>query len=166
MIPGLSLLALAGLATAALEPRQVMHQVRHQPTFNYVRDIQDRDSEPCKVLAQAYKASGAKAGDAPIVDVPPSVGIACLKSVPLAKERDLALIDYLLPFVQFQSTLEVLANPPDEYLFPGVDVLGGIEAVRSKLSKGGYDSQYDFMTDLRAIVRPTLEANNSYLDLH
>lgn len=162
MLPGLSLLALAGLATAALEPRQVLHQVRHQPTFNYVRDIQDRDSEPCKVLAQAYKASGAKAGDAPIVDVPPSVGIACLKSVPLAKERDLALIDYLLPFVQFQSTLEVLTNPPDEYLFPGVDVLGGIEAVRSKLSKNGYDSQYDFMTDLRAIFTAANDNHFNY----
>ncbi|KAH7141297.1 hypothetical protein B0J13DRAFT_585706 [Dactylonectria estremocensis] len=162
MIPGLCLLTLAGLASAALEPRQIMHHVRHQPTFNFVRDIQDRDSAPCKVLSQAYVASGAKLGDAPIVDVPPSVAIACLKSVPLAKERDLALIDYLLPFVGFQSTLETLANPPKEYLFPGVDVLGGIEAVRTKLTKNGYKSQYEFMTDLRGIFTAANDNHFNY----
>ncbi|KAF7542407.1 hypothetical protein G7Z17_g11602 [Cylindrodendrum hubeiense] len=161
MIPGLPLLALAGLATAALEPHQVMHRALHQPAFNFKRDIQDRDSEPCKILADAYKASGSKLGDAPIVDVRPSVGIACLKSVPLAKERDLALIDYLLPFVQFQSTIETLANPPDEYLFPGVDILGGIEAVRTKLNKNGYDNQYEFMTALRAIF---VASNDNHFD--
>ncbi|KPM35436.1 hypothetical protein AK830_g11146 [Neonectria ditissima] len=161
MIPGFCLLALAGLATAALEPRQIMHQARHQPTFSYRRDIEDRDSEPCRTLAKAYKAAGAKAGDAPIVDVPPSVGIACLKSVPLAKNRDLALLEYLAPFVEFQSTLEVLANPPDEYLFEGVDVLGGLEAVKSKLKKDGYENQYEFMTDVRAIFTA---ANDNHFD--
>ncbi|KAK7426420.1 hypothetical protein QQZ08_007014 [Neonectria magnoliae] len=161
MIPGFCLLALAGLATAALEPREILHRALKQPTFNYKRDIEDRDSAPCRTLAKAYKAAGAKAGDTPIVDVPPSVGIACLKSVPLAKERDLALLEYLGPFVEFQSTLETLANPPEEYLFEGVDVLGGIEAAKSKLKKDEYKNQYEFMTDLRAIFTA---ANDNHFD--
>lgn len=152
MITGLSLLALAGAAAAAWEPHQLMHHALKEPTFHFQRDLFSRDSGPCKILAQAYKASGAELGDAPIVDVRPSVGLACLKSVPLDKQRNLALLEYLGPYVQFQSTLEVLANPPKEYLFPGVDVLGGLAAIKKKLEADGYESQYEFMVALRSVV--------------
>ncbi|KAM5376762.1 hypothetical protein ACJZ2D_005385 [Fusarium nematophilum] len=157
----LGVLALAGFAAAALEPRQVMHQVRDQPSFIHSRDLRDSNAEPCKKLSEVYEASGSKAGDAPILAVPPSVGIACLKSVPLDKARDLALLDYLEPFLSFQSTLEVLANPPEEYLFPGVDVLGGLDAIREKLKKGSYDTQYEVMTDLRSLFAA---ANDNHFD--
>jgi hypothetical protein len=152
MIPGFSLLALAGVAAAAWEPHQLMHHAMKEPTFDFKRSLFDRDTDPCKILAKAYKAAGGKLGDAPIVNVKPSVGIACLKSVPLDKTRDLALLEYIGPYIQFQSTLEVLANPPTEYLFPGVDVLGGLEAIKQKLQDDGYDSQYDFMVALRSVV--------------
>jgi hypothetical protein len=80
------------------------------------------------------------------------VGIACLKSVPLDKKRDLELLDYLEPLIGFQSTLEILADPPKEYLFPGVNVLGGFDKIRSKLENNKYETQYEVMTDLRSLV--------------
>ncbi|CAM1502758.1 Fc.00g075340.m01.CDS01 [Cosmosporella sp. VM-42] len=161
MIPSFAVLALAGLAAATIEPRRIMHEVRDRESYIHHRDVTGGDSEPCAILSEVYEASGAVPGESKIVAVPPSIGIACLKSVPYNKQRDLALLDYLLPFINFQSTLEVLANPPDEYLLPGVDVLGGIEVIRSKLEKDEYENQYEVMKDLRSLFAA---ANDNHFD--
>lgn len=147
MLAIITTFAMAGLAFAGLGPREMMHQIRTQPPLMYSPDDFRRDVNPCKILSEAFHAS-----DIGGVHVPPSLATACLKSVPLDKERDLALLDYLLPFIKFQSTLEILADPPEEYLFPGVDVLGGFDVMREKLQKNEYAVQYDFMSDLRSIV--------------
>lgn len=152
MIPSI-LLTLAGVSFAALEPRQVIHEAREQPSFISSRDLVHAKTEPCKFLSQTYEESNSEPGASVILAVPPSIAIACLKSVPLDKERDLELLDYLEPLVGFQSTLEILADPPKEYLFPGVDVLGGFDTVRSRLERNKYKTQYEVMTDLRSIVR-------------
>ncbi|KAI5458536.1 hypothetical protein BGZ63DRAFT_513682 [Mariannaea sp. PMI_226] len=163
MLPGLSLLALAGVVAASWEPHElVYHAMRaEQPATPYKRDLNERDSHPCKVISDAYKAAGASLGDAPLLNVKPSVGIACMKSVPLDKKRDLALLKYLTPYVEFQSTLEVLANPPETYLFHGVDVLGGLKAIEKKLNDDKYESQYDFMVDVRSVFAA---ANDNHFD--
>lgn len=149
-----SLLALAGVGFAALEPRQIMHQARDVPSFITSRDLSDAKNSPCKFLSQAYEEANplGDKGEPVILAIPPSVGIACLKSVPLDKKRDLELLDYLQPLIEFQSTLEILADPPKEYLFPGVDVLGGFDTIRSRLENNKYKTQYEVMTDLRSIV--------------
>ncbi|KAF4983450.1 hypothetical protein FZEAL_1179 [Fusarium zealandicum] len=151
MVSSLGVLALVGFAAAALEPGQVMHETRHQPAFIHSRDVKDSEAEPCKFLSQVYDDGNFKKGQQAIVNVPPSVGVACLKSVPVDKERDLGLLDYLEPLISFQSTLEILADPPEEYLFPGVDVLGGLEVIRDNLKKNKYKSQYGVMSDLRSL---------------
>jgi hypothetical protein len=147
-----TLMALAGVGFAALEPRQIMHQARNQPSFITSRDISEAKSAPCKFLSQAYEEANPQSGEPVVLAIPPSVAIACLKSVPLDKKRDLELLDYLEPLIGFQSTLEILADPPEEYLFPGVDVLGGFDIIRSKLENNKYKTQYEVMTDLQSIV--------------
>ncbi|KAM0500448.1 hypothetical protein ACHAP8_004985 [Fusarium lateritium] len=161
MIIPTSLLALAGVGFAALKPRQIMHQARHQPSFITYRDLSDTKN-PCKLISQTYEESNPKQGDPVILAIPPSVGIACLKSVPLDKKRDLELLDYLEPLIEFQSTLEILADPPEEYLFPGVDVLGGFDTIRSKLKNNKYKTQYEVMTDLRSIFAAAYDGHFDY----
>ncbi|KAH6884946.1 hypothetical protein B0T10DRAFT_409367 [Thelonectria olida] len=151
MYCGLALFALASLAIAIPAPLDFTKQERSLPSgFDY-RDLLARDEEPCKILSKAYKEKLGEPGKRVLLDVPPSIGIACLKSVPVDKKRDLELLDYLIPFVEFQSTLEVLDDPPEEYLLPGVDVLGGIEVIRSTLKKDGYLNQYDMMKELQSL---------------
>lgn len=164
MIPSI-LLALAGVSFAALEPRQVMHQARNQPSFISSRDLSEAESEPCKFISQAYVEAEPEPGKPVILAIPPSVGIACLKSVPLDKKRDLELLDYLEPLIGFQSTLEILADPPKEYLFPGVDVLGGFDTIRSKLENNKYKTQYEVMTDLRSLVSDSNSLQNDVLTI-
>ncbi|KAI1065134.1 hypothetical protein LB507_001402 [Fusarium sp. FIESC RH6] len=159
-----SLLALAGVGFAALEPRQIMHQARDVPSFITSRDLSDAKNSPCKFLSQAYEEANplGDKGEPVILAIPPSVGIACLKSVPLDKKRDLELLDYLQPLIEFQSTLEILADPPKEYLFPGVDVLGGFDTIRSRLENNKYKTQYEVMTDLRSIFVAAYDSHFDY----
>ncbi|KAI5462801.1 hypothetical protein BGZ63DRAFT_351920 [Mariannaea sp. PMI_226] len=135
-----------------------MYRALQQPTFEYKTDLEDRDAHPCKVLSKAYRA---KPKGAAVVNVKPSIALACLQSVPLDEKRNLALLQYITPFVQFQSTLEVLANPPETYLFPGVDVLGGLKVMEKKLQNHEYKTQYEFMTDLRSIFAAS---NDNHFD--
>ncbi|GKU03724.1 peptidase s41 family protein [Fusarium langsethiae] len=161
MIVPTSLLALAGVGFAALEPRQIMHQARHQPSFITSRDLSNAKSAPCKFISQTYEEVDTP-GKPVILAIPPSVGIACLMSVPLDKKRDLELLDYLEPLIGFQSTLEILADPPEEYLFPGVDVLGGFDIIRSKLENNKYKTQYEVMADLRSIFAAAYDGHFDY----
>ncbi|KAK3396940.1 hypothetical protein B0T20DRAFT_508139 [Sordaria brevicollis] len=99
---------------------------------------------------------------ATVAEVKPSVAFACLESVPVDVKRDVALIDYLLPYAQFQSTLGYLKAPPKEYLLPGVDVLGGLVQIREKLRDGGYISQFEFTKDLSRVYSAAHDAHFNY----
>ncbi|RSM08578.1 hypothetical protein CEP52_004584 [Fusarium oligoseptatum] len=138
-----------------------MHEGRNEPSFISARDYTNSDAEPCKIISQVYEESKTPKGKAAFLQVPISTGIACLKSVPLDKERDLALLDYLEPLIEFQSTLEVLTDPPEGYLFPGVNVLGGLDTIRDNLNKNKYKGQYEVMTDLRSLFAA---ANDLHFD--
>lgn len=152
MIPSFSILALAGMASAKVLPGHYrMDNLHSLPPLIDIRSIHDSDTEPCKLVSDAYEKYGSP-GSRSAVPLAPSVGIACLKSVPLQKKRDLELLDYLVPYLSYQSTLEILADPPEGYLIPGVDVLGGIEVIRSKLKNDEYQTQYEVMTGLQSIV--------------
>jgi hypothetical protein len=84
--------------------------------------------------------------------VPPSTALACLDAVPLDSVRSSAFIDYLNPFLQFQSTLAYLKNPPTGYTLPGVDIIGGLDQIKNKIQSGSYTSQWAFEKDVNALV--------------
>jgi hypothetical protein len=65
----------------------------------------------------------------------------------------------MVPYIQFQTTLGFLKAPTDEYLLPGVDILGGIAIIREKVVNGSYANQYEFITEFKSIVsRPRFVA--------
>jgi hypothetical protein len=111
------------------------------------------DSEPCAKASIASASYVEAHPSAALAQIPPSIAYQCLKSVEVDKDRDIALLDYIEPYVNWQSTLEGLADPPEGYLLPGVDVLLGIGQIRAKLAKGEYKKQVDFALDLKNIVR-------------
>ncbi|KAL3303669.1 peptidase s41 family protein [Colletotrichum asianum] len=84
--------------------------------------------------------------------VRPSLAFACLRSVPVDVERDVALVKYLRPWLEFQSTVGILQNPPEGYLYPGVDIFGGLANITQILKAGGYQSQLDFASDLYRLI--------------
>lgn len=56
------------------------------------------------------------------------------------------------PWLEFQSTVGILADPPPGYMFPGVDMLGGLRNMSSMVENDEYDNQYDFIVDLYSLI--------------
>lgn len=54
--------------------------------------------------------------------------------------------------IEWQSDLEYLKNPPPDYAYPAVDVMGAIAAVKKKLDTNGYKNHYEFDKDLMETV--------------
>lgn len=81
-----------------------------------------------------------------------SDALACLHSVPLDVQRSSDFCDYIEPFIQFQSTLAYLKNPPIGWTLPGVDVLGGLAEIQKNVQTGVYESQWEFEVDLYSLV--------------
>ena len=80
--------------------------------------------------------------------VPITVAYDCLNSVPIIEDDALALLDGIVPYLQFQSTLAYLKSPPAGYPFPAVDILSGIQGIRTKVTNGTYSGEYAFQIDL------------------
>jgi hypothetical protein len=100
--------------------------------------------EPCAVVGSAIAAlpSGAR----PIV--PAELGVRCLQSVPLDKEGDIRLIDDLKLYLKWQSNIAFLKDPPQEYTEKPVDIMGELDNMKSRLSSGGFKSEYDFQMQM------------------
>ncbi|KAI0452953.1 hypothetical protein F5B21DRAFT_318196 [Xylaria acuta] len=73
----------------------------------------------------------------------------CLLSLPFDANRAGTFLTEIRKYIQFQSTLEVLKSPPDTYISPAVDILGGLD----KISNTTYTNQYEFDLDIENLIR-------------
>lgn len=107
-------------------------------------------AEPCAVISSAVKAM--PSGSRKVI--PAELGAQCLQSVPLDREGNIKLVEDLKLYVQWQSNLAFLKNPPAEYTEAPVDMMGEMESMQRQLSSNGYKNEYDFQMDLnRLFVR-------------
>ena len=93
--------------------------------------------------------------------VPIADAYDCLNSVPIVEQDALALIDGIIPYVQFQSTLTYLKNPPEGYPFPAIDILEELQKIRQNVSNGIYPGEYAFQLDLWRTIN---DAHDSHLN--
>ncbi|KAK0614878.1 hypothetical protein B0T17DRAFT_370680 [Bombardia bombarda] len=158
-------LTLVGIASGAPAPAPAPAP---KPTSAPSPDIvlRQETSSACAEVSSLSSAASAQATDGALTpgefSVPPSLALACLESVPVDTEKNIALLDYLLPFISFQSTLGYLKSPPKGYLLPGIDVIGGFVQMREKLKSGGYKSQFDFTTDITKIFNAAADGHFGY----
>ena len=54
--------------------------------------------------------------------------------------------------INFQSDLVYLKDPPSGFLYPGVNLVGSIDHIISKVQSGSYDSEYDVQLDLYDVL--------------
>lgn len=123
----LVLLAAALLSTASLA----------SPTA----DRNTRDTDGCAQMNQWSKAN-------PNKDVPPTLAYGCLKAVPVDVNGDAQLVSEMSNIVRWQSTIAYLKNPPQGYPAPPLDLLGGLEDIKNKISSNSYESEYDVQMDI------------------
>ncbi|KAL8377671.1 hypothetical protein RB595_008389 [Gaeumannomyces hyphopodioides] len=146
-----ALLALASLATASVIQRQAGQASPPRLDGDPAR-LKDACSEVAGKQASIWGWDPEFASTEPGNQwqvVPPSIALACLQSVEVDVENDVALLDYLMPIVDWQSTIGYHKNPPAGYLIPGLDIPGGMAEMRKKLLDKRYKNQFQFVMELK-----------------
>lgn len=80
--------------------------------------------------------------------MPASLAHDCLTSVPINSANAIRLLDTLVPYLEWQSTTQYLANPPRDYYYPAYDIFANLAEIKRNVQNGKYANEYDFQTDL------------------
>lgn len=149
-------------------------------------NVTSTTAEPCAQVSSALAASDLLH---PHIDA--EVALQCLRSVPLDLDGDTSQLEGVKAMAQFQSTLAYLKDPPPGYLYPAVDILGGLDEVRSdlfvstvyarvgdfvslvrirltssqlanRLQSNYYANEYDFQNDLSLLISSAYDGHFNY----
>ncbi|OTB04220.1 hypothetical protein M426DRAFT_11842 [Hypoxylon sp. CI-4A] len=99
--------------------------------------------------------------DTPVISG--SLAYDCLRSVPNRPQPAQQLITSLKAFVQWQTTLAWLKNPPQSYTLPPVDIQGGLDNISSTVQAGGFASEYDFQLAIVELISSAHDGHFYYL---
>ncbi|KAI1107423.1 hypothetical protein F4804DRAFT_352294 [Jackrogersella minutella] len=91
---------------------------------------------------------------------PGSLAFDCLLSVPNRPQPAQRLVQSLKAFMNWQSTLAWLKDPPPSYEPPAVDIQGSLDNISSTVAAGGFANEYDFQLD---IVKALSAAHDGHL---
>jgi hypothetical protein len=86
----------------------------------------------------------------------------CLTSVPFNPAVALRFIKYYNDTLEFQSTVELLKNPPPSYQQPRVDLRDGLRIIQEEVEMGAFANQYEFEVALQRLI---MAAHDSHLAL-
>lgn len=86
----------------------------------------------------------------------------CLQSVPNKPEPAQALIRSLSAYVQWQSTLPWLKDPPASYMLPPTDITGGLAEIGRTAAAGGYGSEYNFQLAILQLFASAHDGHFNY----
>ncbi|CRK26692.1 hypothetical protein BN1708_018260, partial [Verticillium longisporum] len=96
-------------------------------------------------LEIAHDADAVRARDpAAVPTVAAQLAFDCLQSVPNKPAQAQRLITSLQAYVQWQSTLAWLKNPPATYMLPPADIEGALADIGRTAAAGGFGSEYNF----------------------
>ncbi|CZR51375.1 uncharacterized protein PAC_01250 [Phialocephala subalpina] len=105
------------------------------------------NSSACAQIAPATAAFLSRNPSA-TPQVSAQLAMDCLQSVPNKPEPAKALVKSLKAFVQWQSTLAWLKDPPASYMLPATDIEGGLDNISTTAAAGGFASEYDFQLSI------------------
>ncbi|KAI9640692.1 hypothetical protein NHQ30_011001 [Ciborinia camelliae] len=107
--------------------------------------------EACGIVSSlAAAALAATPPEEPVVNA--QLALDCLNSVPLNLTAALDYVTGLEPYIEWQSDLADLKDPPADYFYPPHDVLGKLASVKSNLKNHVYANEYEFQKDLYQIT--------------
>lgn len=88
---------------------------------------------------------------------------ACLKSVPIVLEDASSTIDAIKQMVEFQSTLSYLKDPPEGWPNEAVDLIAGLDNIKTSVNNGDYKNEYDFENDIASLL---VKAHDGHLNFN
>lgn len=72
------------------------------------------------------------------------------------------LVKSLKAFVQWQSTLAFLKDPPPSYMLPPTDIEGGLDDLSTTAAAGGFASEYDFQLGIITLFATAHDSHFGY----
>jgi hypothetical protein len=115
----------------------------------YITDTINNTTEPCAYLEQWYNQTPANQTFAALGEY----AQACLTSIPFYQDLAAQWLAELRKYVEWQSTLDILRQPPATYQSPPVDIQQGLDDISAKINASQYQSQYDFETEVTMLIR-------------
>jgi hypothetical protein len=98
--------------------------------------------------------------------MPAQLAWDCINAVPLNASSAKRLIQALRPYIEWQSTLAELKNPPAEYaekVQPPVDIFGGLDQIDADIDAGNFKNEYDFGWTLYTLILSAHDGHFSYI---
>jgi hypothetical protein len=115
--------------------------------------------DPCLAISDAISNVDEEA-DAIAVDA--EIVLECLQSVPFHTDVGLNTTENLAKLLQFQSTISFLKDPPEGYPNPPVDLLSGLNDIKTNITNGVYKNQYDFEGDIARLMDKSFEGHLAF----
>jgi hypothetical protein len=163
-----TVVALVGLVTLATAtpvapavPRALPQAV---PGTGPILSRQSNETAACAQASTAFYQSNTGTGY--VSTIPAKLAYDCIMSVPFNATSAKILLKALPPFVEWQSTLKALKDPPPEYaakVQPAVDILGGFEQIAADIDAGKFSSEYDFGFTLYNLFVSAHDGHFSYV---
>ncbi|KAH6672424.1 hypothetical protein B0J14DRAFT_73417 [Halenospora varia] len=148
-MPSINLISKLAVAVAAIA----------QPVFG------QSTASPCATIARAQESAVAANPNIALSSLPSisaTLAYQCLTSVPINATASVAFITWYKNYLQFQSTLAWLKKPPPSYQQPATDIIGGLDDISAKLTKGTFTNEYDFEVAFRKLL---ITAHDGHLSL-
>ncbi|GAB1728181.1 hypothetical protein NU195Hw_g6128t1 [Hortaea werneckii] len=105
---------------------------------------------PCASVSRLV-ASFTSASPSATPTVPAQLAYECINTVPFNQSAAVALMDSIRPYLDWQTTIEYLADPPAEYaskVQAPYDFWAEWDGIYQKVMNGAYTSEYAFGWDL------------------
>ncbi|KAJ5171067.1 Interphotoreceptor retinol-binding [Penicillium coprophilum] len=109
-----------------------------------------RDVEPC---AQVSKLVEDANQDHTNAIVPHDLAHQCLLSMPFDSDRAVDFLIQVRKILEFQSTIDILKNPPSGYTMPSTDIMGEIDTIMAKAKSNSYTSQFEMDLEITHLIR-------------
>ncbi|KAL6702625.1 hypothetical protein ACN47E_001294 [Coniothyrium glycines] len=88
---------------------------------------------------------------------------ACLRTVPIRQQEASGTVDAIKQMVEFQSTITYLKDPPQGWPNEAVDIMGGLDNIKSRVNNGEYSNEYDFENDIASLL---VSAHDGHLNFN
>ena len=162
-----ALLALTGLLPLAsatpVTPARPAPRPSVKPRPVEPRQDNGNSTAPCARVSQAVYADGTRPASP---TVPAALAYECINSLPLNATSAKNLLKSMPTYIQWQSTLNELKNPPAEYaekVQPPVDILGGLEKLSADIDAGKFTSEYEFGWALYRLILSAHDGHFTYI---
>ena len=116
----------------------------------------------CDLASSAASAYLAAEPSAKAVVIPADLAYNCMRSVPNYQAPAISLLNSLRTYIEFQSSIEYLQNPPSGYLLPAVDLITEFDDIQKRVENGTYESEYDFQVDVVSMFNSAHDGHFSW----